>query len=262
VIASFRMAIKTLIVDDEPLAREKLRALLSQEPDVDVVGEAEDGEDALQAIRRTAPDLVLLDVQMPGLDGFGVLNSLGETFIPAVIFVTAHDEFALRAFEVHAVDYLLKPFDRERLQQALNHARTVIQSKRAGQTDRDLNGLLAELSRLRPSPERLAVKTEGRILLLRIEDIDWIETADNYVRLHVGKAGHLHRETLTALEARLPSRLFVRISRSVMVNVDRIRELQPLFHGDYAVTLRDGTQLTLSRSQRSKLDLLIAGQGG
>lgn len=252
------MSIRTFIVEDEPLARGKLRGLLAKEPDVEIVGEAGDGKSAVAGIKKAQPDLVFLDVQMPELDGFEVLEKLGAENLPCIIFVTAHDQFALKAFEVHAVGYLLKPFDRSRFQKSLQHAREVIQSKQGGRTDQQLAGLLAELSQ-RPgaSAERIAIKTPGRIVLVKTEDIDWIEAADNYVKLHVGKNEHLHRETLTSLESRLDSQKFVRISRSSIVNVDRIREMQPLFHGDYSVILQDGTRLTLSRSQRSKIDLLM-----
>ncbi len=250
------MPIRTFIVDDEPLARSKLRTWLAREPDVEIVGEAGDGASAIQGIQAQRPDLVFLDVQMPELDGFAVLKKLNAEVVPAVIFVTAHDQFALKAFEVHAADYLLKPFDHERFSQALQHARQVIQQRRSGHSDEKLASLLADLSRQQSTPDRLAIKTEGRILLLKPDDIDWVEASDNYVRLHVGKSSHLHRETLTSIEGQLPANRFIRINRSTIVNIDRIQELQPLFHGDYSVLLRDGTRLTLSRSHRSKLSLL------
>lgn len=253
------MAIRTLIVDDEPPARNKLRALLTQEKDLEIVGEAKDGDEAVKRIGELKPDLVFLDVQMPELDGFGVLRALPADSVPAVIFVTAHDAFALKAFEVHAIDYLLKPFDRSRLAQALDHARQILQRRQSGRPDSQLVQLLAELESQQSSRplDRIAVKDAGRILLVKIKDVDWIQAADNYVELHAGKTTHLHRETLTALEARLSPDQFVRISRSVVVNIERIRELQPLFHGDYSVLLQDGTQLTLTRSYRSKLSQLL-----
>jgi two-component system LytT family response regulator len=195
-------------------------------------------------------------VQMPELDGFGVLEELAGERLPAVIFVTAHDRFALRAFEVHAVDYLLKPFDKERFQTALRRALDRLK-RDDGALARELSTLVADLRSPAKSPERLAVKTSGRVLMLKLDEIDWIESADNYVSLHVGNQAHLHRETMAALEARLPAEKFLRISRSTIVNVDRIKELQPLFHGEYVVILRNGTRLTLSRTYRDRLDQLM-----
>lgn len=252
------MPIRTLIVDDEPLARGKLRTLLANEPDIELVGEAGDGDAAVSEINKHKPDLVFLDVQMPERDGFGVLENLDADHLPSIVFVTAHDQFALKAFEVHAIDYLLKPFDRSRFQKALQHAREVIKNRQSNRPDSQLLGLMAELARERKtSADRIAVKTTGRIVLLKVADIDWIEAADNYVKLHTGKNEHLHRETLTSLESRLDSKQFVRISRSAIVNVNRIREMRPLFHGEYSVILHDNTRLTLSRSQRSKIGLLL-----
>lgn len=250
--------IQTLIVDDEPLARERLRLLLEDQPDIAIMGECADGIEALDMIREQRPDLVFLDVQMPELDGFGLLAELDQDALPAIIFVTAHDQFALRAFEVHALDYLLKPFDSERLQTALQRARNWLERRGTSGLGERLAALLADLrgSGARPQ-DRLAVKSSGRVVLLRHEEIDWIEAADNYVNLHVGKESHLLRETMNSLEQRLPANRFLRISRSTIVNLDRVRELQPLFHGEYSVILRDGTRLTLSRGYRDKLGLLM-----
>jgi two-component system LytT family response regulator len=249
--------IRTLVVDDEPLARERVCKLLAKEPDVEVVGECGDGREALETIRRAKPDLVFLDVQMPELDGFGVLEKLQDTRMPAVIFVTAHDQFALQAFDVHALDYLLKPFDSERFRKALDRARQLIGNREEGDVGRRISELLADVRSGAKHPARLAIKSEGRVLFLKTEDIDWIEAADNYVNLHLGNESHLHRETMSALETKLPADKFLRISRSTIVNVDRIKELQPLFHGEYAVILRNGVRLTLSRSHRDKLDRLL-----
>jgi two-component system, LytTR family, response regulator len=249
--------ITALIVDDEPLARDRLQKLLDGVPDVTVIGQCTNGKEAVKAIRDKTPDLVFLDVQMPELDGFGVLAQLEPGKMPVVIFVTAHDKFALKAFEVHAVDFLLKPFDRERFQTALKRAKERLKQKRPGEFDQRLAALLAEIKPEAASMERMAVKTSGRVIFIKTADIDWIEAADNYVSLHVGTESHLHRETLTALAERLPPKKFMRISRSTIVNVDRIKELQPLFHGEYAVILRNGTTLTLSRSYRDVLDQLI-----
>lgn len=251
------MNIRTLIVDDEPLARDRLQKLLQDQPEITIVGQCSDGKEALKAVRDKKPDLVFLDVQMPELDGFGVLAELDAKQMPVVIFVTAHDKFALKAFEVHAVDFLLKPFDRERFQTALKRARERLAQKRPGELDQRLAALLAEMKPEAAAPERMAIKTSGRVIFVKTSDIDWIEAADNYVNLHVGNESHLHRETLTALAERLPRRKFMRISRSTIVNVDRIKELQPLFHGEYAVILRNGTTLTLSRSYRDVLEKLI-----
>jgi len=252
-----RMRIRTLIVDDEPLARERLRSLLADESDIDLVGECGDGQEAVLAIEQHQPDLVFLDIQMPELDGFGVLSAVETPRLPEVIFVTAFNQHALRAFEVHALDYLLKPFDRERFQTALGRARTRLAQARSGELNQKLTALLAEM---RPEPrttDRLAVKTTGKVLFVKITDIDWIEAADNYVNLHVGTESHLLRETMSALEARLDPKQFLRISRSTIVNLERVKELQPMFHGDYTVILRNGTRLGLSRTYRDRLQALI-----
>ena len=247
------MKIRALIVDDEPLARQRIRTLLEADPDVEVVGECADGRSAVAAVREQAPDLLFLDVQMPLLDGFGVLAALGAGPLPVVIFVTAHDRYALRAFEVHALDYLLKPFDRERFRTALGRAKAQVRREPDGDVSRRLLALLRDVQQARKPLERLVVKSGGRVYFVRTEDIDWIEAAGNYVRLHVGKEAHLLRESMAGLEARLDAGRFLRIHRSTIVNIEHIRELQPAFHGDYAVILRDGTQLTLSRSYRATL---------
>ena len=254
------MKIRVLLVDDEPLARERVRKLLAKEPDVELLGECADGASAVQMIREHAPDLVFLDVQMPELDGFGVLERLGSFTLPAVVFITAHDQFALKAFEIHAVDYLLKPFDAARFQTTLERVRVILRGKKRGDLDVRLAALLSEV-RPEEKPralERIAVKSSGRVVFVKVEDIDWIEAADNYVSLHLGTEEHLHRETMATIEGQLPAAKFMRISRSTIVNVDRIKELQPLFHGEYAVLLRNGTRLTLSRSYRDKIDQLIS----
>jgi two-component system, LytTR family, response regulator len=250
---------RVLVVDDEPLARERVRKLLAQEPTVECIGECADGIEAVAAIRREQPDLVLLDVQMPELDGFGVIAEIGSDKMPAVIFVTAHDQFALKAFDVHAVDYLLKPFDRQRFQTALSRALEQVQRRQTGDINQRLGALLASV---RPEstakyPERFAIKSPGRVMFVKVDDIDWIKAADNYVALHVGAEEHLHRETLASIETQLSPAKFVRISRSLIVNVERIQELQPLFHGEYSVILRNGTRLTLSRGYRDSLDQLL-----
>lgn len=254
------MPLRVLIVDDEPLARGKLRSLLLKEPDVEIVGEAGDGRSALEQVADKQPDLVFLDVQMPELDGFGVLAELPADARPAVIFVTAHDQFALKAFEVHALDYLLKPFDRERLQKALDRARQQLAAPTGtAELQHQLSALLAGMNRPAPAaaPDRLAVKSSGRIIFVNTAEIDWVEAADNYVKLHAGKVEHLMRETMSSIEQRLTGAGFVRISRSLIVHPRAVRELQPLFHGDQAVILKDGTRLTLSRTHREALDKLV-----
>ena len=252
------MKVPTVVVDDEPLARERLRKLLRGEPDIELVGEAENGREAVELIRKTRPALAFLDVQMPELDGFGVLAELEESERPAVIFVTAYDKFALKAFDVHAIDYLLKPFDQKRFRAALDRALEQLSRQPPQKIHEQLTALLTEL-RPAPQADRIAVKSEGRVVFVKITDIDWVEAADNYVGLHVGKDSHLVRETMTNFESRLPRERFIRISRSTIVNVERIKELQPLFHGEYAVILRDGTRLTLSRGHRDKLQQLGLG---
>lgn len=253
------MPIRVLVADDEPLAQERLTGLLAAHSDCEVVAVCGDGRSALGAVRAHRPDLVFLDVQMPELDGFGVLRELGAAAPPAVIFCTAYDQHALRAFEVHALDYLLKPFDDDRFGQALDRARRQLaRPAPAGELAARLAALL-EGARPEPAPasDRLVVKGEGRVVLVRLADIDWVEAADNYVNLHAGKESHLMRETMNNLEQRLDPAKFVRISRSTIVNLDRIRELQPMFHGDYTVLLRDGTKLSLSRNYRERLVPLL-----
>ena len=247
--------IRVVLVDDESLGRERLRNFLVREANVQVVGEATHGEEAVEIIRRLRPDLVFLDVQMPGLTGFGVLEKLGADTPPTVIFVTAHDQFALQAFEVHAVDYLLKPFDRERFKTALQRAVTRLKSARPDELSAKLTAMLAQLQTpATPKvPERIPVKSGGRVTFVNVFDVDWVGSADNYVELHVGEHSHLLRETMAAIEQRLPAEKFVRISRTTIVNTDRVKELQPLFHGEYSVTLKNGTKLTLSRSHRDQL---------
>jgi two-component system LytT family response regulator len=251
------MKIRALIVDDEPLARERLRTLLEGEPDIEVVGECADGQQAVATIKQVAPDLVFLDIQMPELDGFGVLAQLEGTRLPVVVFVTAHDRFALKAFEVHALDYLLKPFDRARFQKTLRRALESLRQNRPEQITAQLSALLSDIRPPAKYLERLAVKSSGKVVFLKVEDLDWIEAADNYVDLHWGNESLMHRETMSALEQQLPPNKFMRISRSSIVNVDRIKELQPLFHGEYAVILRNGVRLTLSRTYRDKLSRML-----
>ncbi len=248
---------RILIADDEPLARERLRSLLEQQPDIEVVGECGDGREAVAKVLELSPDLLFLDVQMPELDGFGVLQELGPDTVPAIIFVTAHDKFALRAFDVHAIDYLLKPFDQERFEVALRRGLESLKKRDDNDLSTRLKALLADAPQPAKAPERLVVKVDGRVLLVKLDDIDWIEAADNYVSVRAGHENYLLRETMSALESRLPAGKFQRISRSTIVNLDRIKELQPMFHGEYVVILRTGAKLTLSRTYREKLDLIL-----
>ena len=245
--------IKVLVADDEPLARERLSGLLSQEPDIEVVGQARDGEEAVTAIHDDSPDLVFLDVQMPQMSGFDVIEAVGSDKMPLVIFVTAYDQHALKAFQVRALDYLLKPFDRERFKDALGRARKQLERDENGDLGRRLLALVKDLRRDQPKSDRLVVKSGGRLFFLRTEEIDWVEAAGNYVRLHVGPGSHLLRETMNAIEGRLDPEKFFRIHRSRIVNMERIQELQPWLNGEYAVLLRTGTRLTLSRGYREKL---------
>jgi two-component system LytT family response regulator len=249
--------IRTLIVDDEPLAREGIRLHLDAQPDVEIVGEARDGEEAVEMITALRPDLVFLDVQMPGVDGFGVVEAVGVDAMPSVIFITAYDQFALRAFDAHAVDYLLKPFDAERLHTAVDSARNAIRGKRRNEVEERLVALLGELRGKGQFLERIVVRSGGRILILRIEDVEWLEAASNYVRIHAGGREYLLRETMTNLETKLDPAHFVRIHRSTIVRLDRIKELEPLFQGDYVLILEDGTRLTSSRGYRDRLQELL-----
>jgi two-component system, LytTR family, response regulator len=245
--------IRTLIVDDEPLARERLASLLAAEPDIELVGQCRDGEEAVTAITDHSPSLVFLDVQMPQMNGFEVIEAVGSERMPLVIFVTAYDQHALKAFQVRALDYLLKPFDRVRFTEALQRARKQIDRDETGDLGRRLMALVKDLRRDQPRAERLVVKSGGRLFFLRADEIDWVEAAGNYVRLHVGPTAHLLRETMNAIEGRLDPEKFFRIHRSRIVNMERILEMQPWLNGEYSVVLRTGTRLTLSRGYREKL---------
>ena len=257
--------IRALIVDDEPVARRGIRLALRVEKDVEIIGECGDGREALALIKEQQPDLVFLDVQMPLLDGFGVVEALDAENLPTIVFVTAYDEHAIRAFEAGALDYLLKPFERERFQKTLARARRQILSPDSDDFNRRLDALLqsfkAEQRRAveqRPQPlERIAIKEAGRIIFLNTAEIDWVEAQGNYLKLHAGRDTHLLRETMDGIEAKLDTAAFVRIRRSTLVRVERIKELQPLFNGEYTVILQDGTRLSSSRRYRKNLDLLL-----
>lgn len=248
------MTIRMLIVDDEPVARRRLRRLLRTERDVEIIGECGDGPAAVAAIRSAHPDVVLLDVQMPELDGFGVLQAIASEPLPEIIFVTAHDRYAVRAFDVHALDYVLKPIDAERLARAIARARVRLAARHGTAVDPRLLALLEDLASERRYLTRIPVKSEGRIVVVALSDVDWIGAADNYVTLHAGPRAYLLRDTMGRLERELDPDQFVRIHRSAIVRIDRIRELVPDFHGEFALLLGDGTKLTLSRSYRSKVE--------
>ena len=248
------MTLRALIVDDEPLARGRLRALLAREPDVDVVGECATGTEAVEAILAHGPALVFLDVQMPEVDGFGVVEAIGASRMPVTIFVTAYDDFALRAFEAHALDYLLKPFPEERFRRALERARRQVEARGARAAREALQAVLADFAARPERLRRLVVRSGARIGFVDVEAIDWIQADGNYVRLHTAKGSHLVRETLSGLEAQLDARDFLRIHRSTMVSVRAVKQLQSLFKGEYLVVLKDGTRLTSSRPYRSALE--------
>ena len=246
---------KVLIVDDERLSRRRVRRLLSLEPDCEVTSECANGMEAVAALKQSRPDIVFLDVQMPEMDGFEVARAMAEA-MPLVIFTSAYDEYALRAFEVQAFDYLLKPFDGRRFRESLQRARVRVECDRSGQVDRRTVQPInpQEPSAARITPDRIAVRNNGRVVFVKLADIDWIEAADNYVCLHCGKETHIVRETMNELEARLDPAQFLRVHRSSIVNLDRVRELQPWFRGDYRIVLRDGTELTLTKNHREKLE--------
>lgn len=248
--------IRALIVDDEPLARRRIRRMLAHHADVEIIGDSANGREAILIIRDHAPDLVFLDVLMPEMDGFAVLESLDAEAMPLIIFVTAYDQFALRAFEVYALDYLLKPFDRQRFDKALQRAKARLANEKSAINQRAL-ALLEELRAQASHVERMVIKSGGRAFFLKTDEIDWVEAEGKYVRLHVGKESYLVREAISGLEAQLDPKKFLRIHRSTIVNIDRVRELQPWFHNEYRVILRDGTELMLSRSCRKKLGDLL-----
>ncbi len=255
-----RMKIKTLIVDDEPLARDRVKRFLRDEADIQIIGECGNGVEAISAIREQKPDLVFLDIQMPEKNGFDVVKSLNGKSLPTVIFVTAYDQYALQAFDVHALDYLLKPFNRERIHRAVARAREHIEHKNLGNLDERLASLIADLRSEKKYLERLVVKSVGRVFFLKTDEIEWIEAAGNYVKLHVGRESHMIRETMNGIEAKLDPDKFLRIHRSTVVHIDCIKELHPMFSGDYAVILRNGTELALSRNYRERFLELFENQ--
>ncbi len=253
---SYSPSIRTVIVDDEPLARARLRSLLKRDPDIEIIAECADGFEAIAALRATTADLLFLDIQMPEMDGFRVLEEVGLERLPVIVFVTAYDQHALRAFQVQALDYLLKPFDERRFRQMLERAKRQVNSSRSSGLQERLLALLDEWKSRSNALDRVLVKSGGRITFLRAEEIDWLKSEGNYVRLHVGASSYLLRETISQMESQLDPRRFLRIHRSAIVNLDRVQEIQQLFHGEHRVILRDGTRLTLSRTYRERLPRL------
>src|SRR5947207_10200968 len=251
--------IRTLIVDDEAPARSRLRQLLRDEKDFQVIAECANGRQAVETIQRDKPDLVFLDVQMPRLTGLEVCEAViaAGVKLPLIVFVTAYDTYALKAFEVHALDYLLKPFDRDRFQKSLHYAKQQLGGTGRRETDPRLAALLEDLREASRKPDRIVFKQNGRVIFLRTETIDWVEADGNYVRLHAGSESHYFRDTLASIEAQLAPEKFLRISRSIIVNLDRVKELQPLFYGDYVVILHNGSRLNMTRNYRDRLEAII-----
>jgi two-component system LytT family response regulator len=250
------MPFSTLLVDDEPLAREGLRMLLAKDADASAIHEAKNGREAVDAIRAIRPDLVFLDVQMPEMDGFAVLREIGAEQMPAVVFVTAHDKYAIQAFEINAIDYLLKPVTEERFAKALARAKFLLHTKLAEVPSRQILSLLETLTSPRSSLTRLAIRSAGKTIFVDVADIDWIEAAENYVQLHAGRAEHLLHVTMNTLEKSLDAELFLRIHRSVIVNVKRIKQMQPVMHGEFVITLANGVRLQSGRSYTDRLKTL------
>jgi two-component system LytT family response regulator len=231
--------------------------MLAEDTEIEILEECANGEEALEAIQKHSPDLIFLDVEMPGMDGFAVIEEMDAESMPAIVFVTAYDQYAVRAFEVYALDYLLKPFDRERFEKALERAKSHIVTDKSENMSRRILDALEQIKSKPTHLERLVIKMNGHIFFVRAEEIDWLEAEGNYVRLHTGKESYLLRDTISALESQLDPKRFVRVHRSAIVNIDRIQELQPWFHGEYRIILREGVQLTLSRSYKEKLHEIL-----
>jgi two-component system LytT family response regulator len=252
------MPFTALVVDDEPLAREGLRLLLERDPDVEAIREAANGLQAVNAIRASRPDLVLLDVQMPEMDGFAVVQQIGAEHMPAVVFVTAHDQYAIQAFEINAIDYVLKPVTEERFAKALARAKLRLTAKPAEDASRQILSLLETIASPRRSLRRLAVRSGGKTVFVDVDNIDWIEAAQNYVQIHAGGAQHLLHVTMNTLEKSLDAETFVRIHRSVIVNARRIAEMHPVMHGEYVITLASGVRLQSGRVYSDRLKALLS----
>jgi len=249
---------RAVIVDDEPLPRERIATLLETHPEVEIVAECRDGAEAVRVIPEVKADLLFLDIQMPELDGFEVLEALEGDQLPAVIFVTAFDEYAVRAFEVSAIDYLLKPIDPVRFEQALGRA--LERMTRSPDASGELQSFLSRWRAQRGFAARFVVRAGGKVTFIRPQDVDWIDAAGNYVRLHSGGRQHLVRETMKSIDSRLDPEVFVRVHRSAIVNIDRVASLEPYFHGEYVVIMRDGSKLTSSRSHSGRLRALLKSE--
>jgi two-component system, LytTR family, response regulator len=258
---SAEMPVRTVIADDERLARQKLLIFLESEPSVNVVAECQDGRQTVAAIRSFRPDLLLLDVQMPDLDGFQVLSEISEEEMPTVIFTTAFDQYAIRAFESNALDYLLKPFDRERFHHSVERAVSELRKTREHALTHRILSLLSQVKPvtrgITETDQRLVIKANGRVVFLDTENIEWVEAAANYVRLHVGKESYFFRETISRISERLDANRFVRIHRSTIVNVEKIKELIPVNSGEYVVVLKSGRELSCSRGYRAALQEIV-----
>lgn len=249
--------IRVVIADDELLARKFIRRMLKQDPEVEIVAECSNGVEAVATIRKEKPDLVFLDVQMPEMDGFAVLDALRRDHLPEIVFTTAYESYAIRAFELHALDYLLKPFDQLRFKAALKYAKERFHSQHEEDKRLQVGTLLDSIRAQQEYLDRIIIRADGRITFLHTREIDWIEADDKYVHLHTGKGNRMVRQTLAAIESELDPKKFLRVHRSAMVNVDRIKELQPLFNGEHSLILEDGTRLTLSRKYKEKLFELL-----
>ena len=249
--------IRTVIADDELLARKFIRRMLKQDPEVEIIAECSNGAEAVATIRKEKPDLVFLDVQMPEMDGFAVLDAVRLDHLPEIVFTTAYESYAIRAFELHALDYLLKPFDQVRFKAALKYAKERFHSQHEDDKRLQVGTLLQSIRAQQEYLDRIIIRADGRITFLHTREIDWIEADDKYVHLHTGKGARMVRQTLAAIEGQLDPKRFLRVHRSAMVNVDRIKELQPLFNGEHSLILDDGTRLTLSRKYKDKLFELL-----
>ena len=256
--------IRALIVDDESLAREALLVMLDDDPEIDVIAECRNGREAVTVIREQSPDVVFLDIQMPGMDGFQVVEDVGAIHMPVTIFVTAYDKHALRAFEAHALDYLLKPFDHERFSNALQRAKTLVRQQKLGEISEGLLAVLQDLKSKKPERvaqqeplDRVVIKSGGRIYFLKTEEIDWVEGAGDYLTLHSGSQTHLIRETMGNFHASLNPQKFLRIHRSTIVNIERIKDIRPVYKGEYVITLTSGISLKASRGYRHQIQSLV-----
>ncbi|MFL6463395.1 MAG: LytR/AlgR family response regulator transcription factor [Bryobacteraceae bacterium] len=252
------MLLTALVVDDEPLAREGLRLLLSEDGEFSAIHEAKNGREAVEAIQTLRPDLVFLDVQMPEGDGFYVVREIGPDQMPAIVFVTAHDRYAIQAFEINAMDYLLKPVTAARFQQTLQRSKTRLRSQPAGDANRQILQLLETIAAPPRYIKRMAVRSAGKTVFVDVEEIDWIEAAENYVQLHTARTAHLLHVAMNTLEQSLDPALFLRIHRGVIINTKRIKELQPATHGEFFITLHNGVRLQSSRMYSAKLKALMA----